>query len=467
MKNFMDSDFLLENETAKVLFHDHADKMPILDYHCHLDARDIYDNKRFNDMAEVWLGGDHYKWRIMRACGVAEKYITGDAEAREKFWEFAGVVSRAIGNPIYHWVHLELQRFFDCNTPLTPDTARDIWDFCNDRLRSDETMRVRGIIKKARVEVIVTTDDPTDSLEWHKRLADDETFKTKVLPGWRLGTVLEIESPDFPGYIKELTGSSGVPISDYSCLKTALLKRMEYFDSLGCRTGDHGLTQVTHAPASEKQVNDIFCKRLRNDTLTDLEINQFKYGLLQFCAKEYAGNGWVMELHMGVLRNVNSRMLKQLGPNTGYDSSDSTSGLSGLARFLDELDNADALPRTLLFPVDPADNLTISTLAGCFHQEGIRSKVQQGSAWWFNDTLSGMEQQIITFAEQSVLANFAGMLTDSRSFLSYTRHEYFRRILCNILGGWAESGRYIADMKYLGKIVRDICYNNAKEYFGF
>jgi len=465
MKTFMDEDFLLEGRSSGVLYHSYAADMPIIDYHCHIDPAEIYENKRFADLSEAWLGGDHYKWRLMRANGASEECVTGNASGWEKFQAFAQVLPRAAGNPIYHWAHLELRRFFGCDKNLCPDTAREIWDFCNEKLAGDEDLRVRGIIRRMRVEAVITTDDPADSLEWHRKLAGDKSFTTKVLPGWRPTAALDINSAGFVKYIGRLGEAAGVCIENYGDLKSALLNRMEYFCSLGCRACDHGIRHLSYMPATDEQVGAIYAKRLRGETLTEDETGKYQYALLSYCAGEYARLGWVMQLHLGVLRDVNSVMFDKLGPDTGFDCVDPANGLIGLAKFLNELNLGGVLAKTLIFSINPADNSAINTLAWCFTQEGIKGKVQQGSAWWFNDTCTGMEQQIISFAEGGVLANFVGMLTDSRSFLSYTRHEYFRRILCGILGGWADRGLYPADLGCLGGIVRDICYNNAKNFF--
>lgn len=465
MKAFLDDDFLLDGKTAGALFHDYAYNMPIIDYHCHIDPAEIYENKQFTDLAEAWLGGDHYKWRLMRANGVSESCVTGGASGWEKFQAFAQVLPRAIGNPIYHWSHLELRRFFGCDKALGADTAREIWDFCNKRLAVSGDMRVRGIIKRMRVETIITTDDPADSLEWHMKLAADSSFDTKVLPGWRPTAALDIGGAGFTGYIKKLGEAAGVCIDNYGGLKAALINRMEYFNARGCRACDHGIRRLAYLPADEGLIEAIFEKRLRAGALTDDEISLYQYALLSFCAKEYARLNWVMELHLGVMRDVNSVMFGKLGPDTGYDCVDPENGMTGLAKFFNDLNATGSLPKALVFSIDPADNHAINTLAGCFTQKGIKGKVQQGSAWWFNDTYNGMKRQITDFAEGGVLANFVGMLTDSRSFLSYTRHEYFRRVLCNILGEWADSGLYPADINYLGGIVQDICYNNAKKFF--
>jgi len=465
--DFMGKDFLLESNTAKTLYHDVAAKMPIIDYHCHIDAGEILKNKKFESLSEAWLGGDHYKWRLMRANGTPEKFITGDAPGLDKFTALSQVLPRAIGNPVYHWAHLELQRFFDCDKPLNPDSAKEIWDLCDEKIKTDDALRVRGIIESMNVEVIVTTDDPADSLENHIALAKDDSFKTKVLPAWRPNFLMNVDSDGFADYIVRLSNVSGVKVDDLKTLKTALLKRLEFFNDCGCRASDHGLQQLIYAPASEDQINTLFKKRLGGEMLTTSEKEQYLYALMVFLGKEYARLGWVMELHVGVRRNTNSVMFKKLGADTGFDCVDPASGVTGLAEFLDELNNAGALPKTLLFPINPNDNLAISTLAGCFAQDDIKGKVQQGSAWWYNDTLYGMEQQMLYFAESSVLANFVGMLTDSRSFMSYTRHEYFRRLLCNMIGKWVESGQYPADMAYLKTLVEDICYKNAKTYFGY
>jgi len=464
---FMDRDFLLENETAKKIYHEYAAKVPIIDYHCHIDAAEILENKRFSDLSEAWLAGDHYKWRLMRANGIAEKNITGNASAYDKFTAFAETMPRCPGNPVYHWTHLELQRFFMCNKPLCPETAKEIWDSCNKQLNNNENLRVRGIIESMSVEAVVTTDDPIDELESHKKLAQDDSFKTKVLPGWRPGVVMEIESDDFIDYITKLSDLTNIQINDFSTLKYALLKRLDYFSKAGCKTADHGIRQLIYAPAPDDKINDIIRKRINNEKPTPEEAAQYLYALMLFFGKEYAKLGWVMELHVGVMRNINTAMYKKIGANTGFDSIDPDARIGDLACYLNDLNTTGFLPKTLLFSINPNYDPAVNTLAGSFPQEGIRSKVQQGSAWWFNDTFYGMEQQIKSFAEGGVLANFIGMLTDSRSFLSYPRHEYFRRILCNIIGGWVDAGKYPSDMKHLETIVKDISYNNAKTFFGF
>ncbi|MCL1982173.1 MAG: glucuronate isomerase [Clostridiales bacterium] len=467
MADFLNTDFLLDSRTANALFHDYASIMPIIDYHCHIDPSEIYLNRRYNDLAEIWLGGDHYKWRLMRANGVGEDLITGCGPGWEKFKAFADVLPRAPGNPVYHWAHLELQRYFGYEKPLNPGTAREIWDYCNDRLAGDEGLRVRGIIERSKVEAIVTTDDPADSLEWHSKLASDETFKTRVLPGWRPFLAMDIESAGFPSYIEKLGDASGICIGDYSCLQEAMLRRMRFFKEHGCCSCDHGIRRIVFSPVSEAHVNEIFIRRLRGEILTNEEAEQYRYAMLTFCAKEYARLGWVMQLHLGAVRDVNTIMYDRLGPDSGFDCADSGSGLQGTAGFLNALEQDGSLPKTIIFSIDPADSQAINSLAGCFTQEGVKGKVQQGSAWWFNDTFTGIKKQITTYAETGALGCFLGMLTDSRCFLSYARHEYFRRILCSILGGWADRGLYSSDVECLGGLVQDICYNNVKKFFNF
>ena len=342
-----------------------------------------------------------------------------------------------------------------------------IWDFCNNKLKNDNELSVHGILESSRVETLVTTDDPVDDLKWHIKIAESNSCKTEVQPCWRLGTVLEIRDPGFIKYIKKLEDSSGMSISSYETLKTALLDRLDFFQKHGCRVSDHGLTKFSFAPVAEDQLSCIFAKSLRGEALSELEATQYKSGLLCFCAGEYKRRNWVMQFRLGPLRDANTNMLRKAGPNTGFDCIDYTGGINGLAGFLDTLETSGSLPKTILFSIDPNDNMAVTTLAACFPEVGIKGKVQQGSAWWFNDTYIGMEQQLIGFAEQGLLGNFVGMLTDSRSFLSYTRHEYFRRILCNLIGGWVDSGKYPDDPGYLGSLVQDICYNNVKEFFGF
>lgn len=466
MANFMDKDFLLTTKSAKTLYHNYAAQMPIIDYHCHIDAAEILDDKRFKNLTEIWLGGDHYKWRLMRACGVREAYITGRASGKEKFLAFADVLPKAIGNPIYHWAHIELQRFFGITKPLSPKTAGEIWDKTSDMLKNDKTLSARGIIGRMNVETIVTTDDPVDSLKSHYELARDRSFDTEVLPAFRPDAAMNIESPGFAEYIQKLGAVSKRDINSFDDLVTSLKERIKHFKQHGCKAADHGMLKLVYAPSSEKEVGEIFKKALTGNPVTPLEVDKFKYALLTILAKEYVRLNWVMELHLGVIRDVNSPMFDNLGANTGFDCIGVRVNIPQLARVLNALNINTALPRTLIFSIAPSDNAAINTLTACFGMEGKKGAVQQGSAWWFNDSLGGMRAQLQAFAENGVLGNFIGMLTDSRSFTSYPRHEYFRRILCGYIGELADTGLYPGDFDYLGKIVQDISYNNAKEYFG-
>ncbi|MEM1484337.1 glucuronate isomerase [Oscillospiraceae bacterium PP1C4] len=466
MKTFMDENFLLDTETAKSLYHDYAERMPILDYHCHINPAEIAQNRKFDNITQAWLGGDHYKWRLMRTNGVDEKYITGNGTDREKFQKFAEALPKAIGNPVYHWTHLELKRYFDCDLPISGETAEEIWNLCNQKLQED-SLSVRGIIERSNVTTIATTDDPVDSLEWHQKLKDDPTCKISVHPAWRPDKIMYIERDEFVPYLKTLEAVSGVTINSMASVYSALKKRLDHFDSMGCSASDHGVNAVVYAPADEDTLNKILEKRMEGKTLSNAETDAFKYALLIFLGKEYQKLNWVMQIHYGALRNTNGIGFKALGADTGFDAINNDNGMQGLAAFLDELNVQNSLPKTIIFSLNPNDNAAINTITGCFQAAGTPGKVQQGAAWWFNDTKTGMIDQMTSFANLSLLGNFIGMLTDSRSFLSYTRHEYFRRILCNLLGTWVENGEYPADMKALGKMVEDISYNNAMQFFGY
>ena len=462
---FMGKDFLLEGKTAKTLYHDYASKMPIVDYHCHISPKEIYENHRFEDIAEAWLGGDHYKWRLMRACGVDEKYISGDASGWEKFKAFAEVLPRAIGNPVYHWAHLELQRYFGCHTVLTPDTAEEIWNHCNKMLQNDENLRVRGVIEKSGVTALCTTDDPVDDLQWHKKLVDDSGFNVKVLPAFRTDKVLSVEKPGYVEYVQRLSEVYGQSITNLEELKKALCARMDYFDSLGCVASDQGIDSVGEYVSDSIEAEQTMLEVISGGQISKRQAEGYRSHVLEFLGEEYAKRGWVMEIHFGAMRNANSKQFDVMGPDTGYDCVSTSPGMQGMARMLDSLEKKNALPKILIFSMNPGDNAAINTLAGCFQKKGSKGYVQQGSAWWFGDTISGMIEQMESFANSTVFANFVGMLTDSRSFFSYTRHEYFRRILCGLIGGWVDSGLYPDDMTVLSSIVQDISYNNANEFF--
>ena len=465
MKAFLDDDFLLTTPTARRLYQV-ARSMPILDYHCHLDPKEIAQDRRFENITQVWLGGDHYKWRLMRANGVDEAYITGDAPDREKFQKWAETLELAIGNPLYHWSHLELRRYFGYEGVLNGDTAQEVWELCNQKLQ-EPGMSARSLIANSGVTLVCTTDDPADSLEWHQQLAQDSSFPVKVLPAWRPDAAMGLERPEYLDYLQRLGQAAGVEIRTYGDLKKALLSRMAFFDKMGCRASDHALTVAVCQPASEEELERVFQKRLEGEPLTQEELAAFQTGFLRFVAGEYKRLGWVMQLHYGCRRNNNTRMFHKLGRDTGYDAVLQGTPSLDVAAFLDLLASQDALPRMVLYSLNPNDDEGLNSVIGCFQDGTPLGRIQQGSAWWFNDHKAGMVKQLTAFANGGLLGNFIGMLTDSRSFLSYPRHEYFRRILCELLGAWVENGEYPADWKALEKMVRGVCYNNAVEFFGF
>lgn len=455
--------FLLKSDTAKTLY-EAAKDMPIIDYHCHIDPREIYENRRFDNITQVWLGGDHYKWRLMRSNGVTEDEITGDADDYTKFLRFAEMLPKAIGNPMYHWCHLELKRFFGYDGVLNGDTAREVYDLCNKKLRQDG-MTVRAIIEKSNVKMIGTTDDPADDLKWHKLLTEDKSFKTAVCPTFRPDKAVNIDKDGFVDYIKKLSAAAETDIKTVSDVKAALEKRLDYFCSLGCRATDHGLDYVVDEPASEESVNEIFKRALRGERVSQSEADRYKTELMLFLGEKIAEKGIVMQLHYGAQRNTNTVMFNKLGADTGFDCISVKNCGEALTGFLNALNVKGKLPKTIIYSLNPNDNELIDTVLGCFQGTEAQGKIQHGSAWWFGDTKSGMEAQLKSLANLSLLGNFVGMLTDSRSFLSYTRHEYFRRILCNLLGEWVENGEYPDDKITLETIVKDISYNNAKKYF--
>ena len=465
MKAFLDDDFLLTTPTARRLYQV-ARSMPILDYHCHLDPKEIAQDRRFENITQVWLGGDHYKWRLMRANGVDEAYITGDAPDREKFQKWAETLELAIGNPLYHWSHLELRRYFGYEGVLNGDTAQEVWELCNQKLQ-EPGMSARNLIANSGVTLVCTTDDPADSLEWHQQLAQDSSFPVKVLPAWRPDAAMGLERPEYLDYLQRLGQAAGVEIRTYGDLKKALLSRMAFFDKMGCRASDHALTVAVCQPASEEELERVFQKRLEGEPLTQEELAAFQTGFLRFVAGEYKRLSWVMQLHYGCRRNNNTRMFHKLGRDTGYDAVLQGTPSLEVAAFLDLLASQDALPRMVLYSLNPNDDEGLNSVIGCFQDGTPLGRIQQGSAWWFNDHKAGMVKQLTAFANGGLLGNFIGMLTDSRSFLSYPRHEYFRRILCELLGAWVENGEYPADWKALEKMVRGVCYNNAVKFFGF
>ena len=466
MVKFMDKDFLLTTKTAKKLFHDYAEKMPVIDYHCHINPKEIWENHKFRNITEAWLGGDHYKWRAIRTNGVEEEKITGTADDKTKFDEFAKMLEKAIGNPLFPWTHLELQRYFDYHEALNSKTADKVWELCNKKLEGDD-FRVRPIIEKSNVKLICSTDDPADSLEYHKLIRDDETFKVQVLPAWRPDKAMNINAPTFKEYLATLSEVAGVEIHDFATLLKALKVRLDFFEEMGCKASDHSLSSTFFEPASVEELNAILQKGINNEEVTELEIKQYHTALLMFLGREYAKKNWVMQLHIGVIRNSNTKMFESLGADAGFDCIAASNDPLPLVKLLDNLAKDDLLPKTILYSLNPCDNTAIDSVIGCFQNSDAKCKVQHGSAWWFNDTELGMRNQIQSLASCSLLGNFVGMLTDSRSFLSYTRHEYFRRILCDEIGKWVEDGSFPQDYELLGKMVEDISYNNCVEYFGF
>lgn len=465
MNQFMTKDFLLTTQTAKTLYHDYASKMPIIDYHCHVNPKEIYDNVRYTNISQLWLSGDHYKWRIMRLNGVDEYYITGGASDKEKFLKFAEALPKAIGNPMYHWCHLELKTYFGYEGVLNKDTAEEVWEHTEKVLAGDD-MGVRDIIRKSRVTFIGTTDDPCDSLEYHKLLAEDETFETVVAPSFRPDKALAFNASFWRDYISAIGKSAGMDINSFDDLKKALSVRIEYFDKNGCRASDHGMNYVVYNEVSDEECERIFALAKSGSKISESELEAVQTSLVLHCAGEYKKHGWVMQIHYNCLRNPNTAMFNKLGPDTGFDCIGPRNCSGELAKLLDTMYNNDAMPRLVLYSLDSGDNAFIDTLAGSFQQAGYPGTLQHGSAWWFNDTKNGMREQMTTLASLGLLGNFIGMLTDSRSFLSYTRHEYFRRILCQLIGEWVENGEYPADIEYLGQTVQNISYNNAKNFFG-
>ena len=462
---FINDDFLLANEIAKRLYHDFAKDLPIIDYHNHLSPKAIAENKKFETITEVWLNGDHYKWRAMRAHGIDERFITGEANDWEKFEKWAETVPYTIRNPLYHWTHLELMRYFNVDELLTKENSREIYEECNRQLNSNEN-RVLGLLKKMNVETVCTTDDPVDDLQYHKDFAE-QNIGIQMRPAFRPDKAILIEQPHFVAYIDELSQVSGVEITDWPSLLTALEKRMDFFHSSGCRLSDHGLEQIQAVDFNEKEINEIFVKRLSNQNITGVAAAQFQTALLIFLGQAYHQRGWVQQFHLGALRNNNGRLLQQLGPDTGFDSIGDFSQARSLSRFLNQLDSTNQLTKTILYNLNPRDNEVFATMAGNFNDGSIPGKMQYGSAWWFLDQLDGMEKQINVLSNMGLLSRFIGMLTDSRSFLSFPRHEYFRRLLCTILGKDIEKGHLPNDIEFVGKVVRDICYFNAKSYFDF
>ncbi|MFD2210089.1 glucuronate isomerase [Virgibacillus halophilus] len=462
----MDENFLLHNSTAEKLYHHYAKDMPIIDYHCHLQPEEIYENKQYNNIAEVWLYGDHYKWRAMRSNGVDEAYITGNASDYEKFLAWAKTVPMLIGNPLYNWTHLELQRFFDIYDCLNEETAPAIWEKVNAKLNSGD-FGARDFIHKSNVKVVCTTDDPVDDLTYHHKLQEEKDFPVKVVPGFRPDKALAINGDGFPSYVKALEKASDMEIDSYQAYLKALQSRVAFFHSVGGRVSDHAIDTMMYAKATEEEAAQFFADARKGNKVSLEDEKKFRSHTLTFLGKEYAKRGWVMQYHINALRNNNTRMFEKLGPDTGYDAMNDEDIAKPLVSLLDSLDKADALPKTVLYSLNPNDNETIASIIGSFQGGGIPGKIQFGTAWWFNDTKSGMLAQMQALANMGVFSQFIGMLTDSRSFLSYPRHEYFRRLVCSFIGEWVENGEVPDDIDFLGKIVQGIAYENAKAYFDF
>lgn len=465
MKKFMDKDFLLTTKTAKEIFRRGAEKAPIFDWHCHLSPKEIYENKQPADIAELWLSADHYKWRVMRSCGVSEDYITGQKSGYEKFKAFASCLPYCIGNPMYHWTHLELQRYFGVETPLWEKTADEIYQKCNEKIKAGG-FTPRELIEKSNVACVCTTDDPADSLEYHGLLRKEKDFKCRVLPAFRPDKALGIELATFIPWITAMEKALRREIHTFSELKAALLERMDLFEKNGCCASDHAFTYVPYAPATDSEIEKIFKKGLIGGTLSNAELDKYRTALMLFLGAEYARRGWVMELHIGPMRNNNRKMFARLGPDAGFDSIDDREIAKGLSGFMDALEVKGNLPKTVLFCLNPKDNYVLGTMLGNFQSSEVPSKIQFGSAWWFNDNYDGMREQMKALSNLGVLGKFVGMVTDSRSFLSYPRHEYFRRILCELVGDLVEEGKYPYDLEFLSQVVADISYYNAARYFG-
>ncbi len=462
MKPFLNADFLLENRTSKILYFDYAADMPVIDYHNHLPPDEIAGNRRFNNITEAWLEGDHYKWRAMRANGIDEKYITGNASPREKFLKWSETVPYTMGNPLYHWTHLELQRYFGINTLLDPSSAAEIYDDTSGRL-AETDMSARGLLDKMNVRVVCTTDDPADDLEHHLAMANQNPV---MLPAFRPDKIFAInDTENFTAYVEKLAAASDMTIKSIEDLLNAYSGRIDFFDQHGCRLSDHGLEHLYPLFNDGETADAIFQAALNKKPVSEKEKQQFTMFLLAELCKMYHKKGWVQQFHLGALRNNNQRMLKTLGPDTGFDSIGDYSQAVNLSAFLDYLDSTDQLAKTILYNLNPGDNEMMATMAGNFNDGSVAGKVQYGSAWWFLDQMDGMEKQLTTLANMGLLSRFIGMLTDSRSFLSFPRHEYFRRILCNMLGKQVESGQLPEDTGWIGKLIRDICYNNAVTYF--
>ncbi|KRF62757.1 glucuronate isomerase [Bacillus sp. Soil768D1] len=464
MKVFLDDHFLLNTNTAIELYENVGGNLPIFDFHCHLSPREVWENKPYENITQLWLGGDHYKWRAMRMHGIGERYITGDAEDWDKFAAWAETMPHLIGNPLYHWAHMELKMFFGIEKILSPETAQEIYDECNEKLSRHE-FKPRSFIEKSNVKFIGTTDDPISELEFHQLLKQDESFQITIAPTFRPDGALFVERPDFKSWLQKLEKVSKINVNSIESLINALKQRVNYFHENGGRGSDHDIQKMVYVDTTIEEADIIFKKRMKDEQLSTEELTAYRSFLLKELGKMYAEKQWVMQLHMGAMRNNNTKMKELIGTDIGFDSIGETNLAEGLSSFLDALDQDGSLPRTVLFNLNPKDNAILAGMIGNFFEEGIPGKVQFGSGWWFNDHIDGMEKQMKELANVGLLSHFVGMLTDSRSFLSYARHDYFRRILCNILGDWTEQGLMPNDKELREQMVRNIGYYNAEKYF--
>jgi len=466
-KPFMDENFLLHSQTAVDLYNQSKD-LPIIDYHCHLEPKEIAENKRFRNITDLALGGDHYKWRLMRANGVSEEYITGNASDEEKFYHWCATIEDCVGNPIYHWTHLEMRRYFSYDGPINGDIAADLYAHCNKIIQQDD-FSAWGIFKKFKVEQIGTTDDPADTLEYHMQMAahrKNDPSLPLVSPTFRPSKAMNIEAPGFAEYVQSLSKISGIPLQSFDDFRAILASRISHFHNAGCRASDHALDPPVFAECTDGEAAEIFQKALAGQRLSQLETDRYKTNIMLWLGRQYHAKGWVMQLHMAAQRNNNTRMSRLLGPDTGYDSMSDANFSRQLAQILDGLDIHDVLPKTILYGLNPVSDMMLATMIGNFQGGGVRGKIQWGCPWWFNDTKPGIENHLMYLASAGVLARFIGMLTDSRSFMSYPRHEYFRRIVAQTMATWVDNGEFPSDPAKLRQIVEGISYKNAQEYFG-
>ncbi|MFW6152502.1 MAG: glucuronate isomerase [Verrucomicrobiota bacterium] len=465
--SFISDDFLLMNDKARELYHEYAEDMPIIDYHCHLKPSEIAENKRWENISQIWLYGDHYKWRAMRSNGIDENQITGNVSDREKFSKWAQTVPYLLRNPLYHWTHLELKRYFGIDDLLSPATEEKIWNTCNERL-ADENFCARGLMKQSNVVAVCTTDNPTDDLAYHRSIAEDESFDVAVLPAWRPDKAMAVGNPTaFVAWLKDLEKSANINIATFDAYLDALRKRHDYFHENGCRLSDHGMEAPCADQYTAGEIEKIFDTLRSGRNVSDGDARKFASAMLYELCLMNAEKGWAQQYHMGAMRQNNTRMSRRLGPDTGFDSISDKRIAEPLSRILDRLDSAGRLSRTILYNLNPRDNAVLATMIGNFQDPSVPGKMQFGSGWWFMDQKDGIERQIESLSQMGLLSRFVGMLTDSRSFLSYPRHDYFRRILCNILGEDLKRGLIPDDMEMVGNMVRDICYNNASRYFDF